>query len=123
MQSAANRSRKEKGALYPLYFNPSQIKEILSIAGDAGLVLMEHYIAIAYQPDPNMEDIQLAKMLHRTTSAIEKVRLKLTKAGWFKRAKFTKNREAHIMYFVGKRSVQSHSSAYVAFDNTENVNG
>lgn len=101
-----------------LYFNPEQTKELLSLGGDAALVLMQHYVAIAHQAKPNMEDKVLATMLCKTSRAVEDTRLKLTKAGWFKRIKTTINNEPHIMYAVGKQAVSSYEHGRVAFLNT-----
>ena len=107
MKTFANKSSREKGAMQTLYFNPQQTKELLSIGGDAALVLMQHYVAIAHQPNPNMEDEVLASMLDRSPSAIKKTRLQLTNAGWFKRIKTTVKGETHIMYAVGQEAVNS----------------
>jgi len=94
-----------------VYFSPSQTKELLSIADSTGLVLMQHYVAIAHQPNPNMEDKTLSTMLEKSVKTIEATRLKLTKAGWFKRIKFKTKGEAHIMYLVGKEAVSNSSSS------------
>ncbi len=111
MITAANKSRREKGAMQTLYFNTIQTKEILGIAGDAGLVLLQHYVAIAHQPNPNMEDAHLAAMLDKTTTTVRDLRLKLTKAEWFKRIKVRIKGTSHIMYLVGKEAVQNHHSS------------
>lgn len=111
MITAANKSRKERGSMQTLYFNPEQTRELLRVSGDAGLVLMQHYVAIAHQPNPNMEDEQLAKMLDKSVRAVENLRLKLTNAGWFKRIKVRVRNEPHIMYLVGKEAVETHSSS------------
>jgi len=113
MITAANKSPKRKGAMQTIYFNPEDTTEILSVAGDAGLVLMIHYIGIAHQTNPIMEDAHLAKMVHKTPSAVEKLRLKLTKAGWFKRIKTRISGKSLIVYLVGKEAVQNHHSVAV----------
>ena len=101
----ASKSKKEKGAMQTLYFNGEQTRELLAIAGDAGLILMLHYVAIAHQTNPNMEDAVLGDMLNKSPSTIRQVRTKLTKAGWFKRIKITRNGDTHFIYLVGKQAV------------------
>lgn len=114
MKTFVDKSPKERGAMQTLYFNPIQTKELLNIGGDAALVLMQHYVAIAHQSKPNMEDDVLANILDKKTSTIEKTRLLLTKAGWFRRIKTTIKGEAHIMYAVGKSAVNDYSTGRTA---------
>ena len=109
IRTYANKSSKELGAMQTLYFNPAQTKELLSIAGTGGLVLMQHYVAIAHQQNPNMEDEVLAAMLDMPVRSIETLRLKLTKAGWFRRTKATTNGVTIITYDVGKSAVARNS--------------
>ena len=97
-----------------LYFNPIQTKELLAIGGSDALVVMQHYVAIAHQSNPNMEDKVMAIMLDMPTRTIEKIRLLLTKAEWFKRIKTTIKGETHIIYIVGKSAVQDYSSGRAA---------
>lgn len=108
MKTFANKSSKERGGMQTLYFNPDQTKELLSIGKDPALVLMQHYVAIAHQPNPNMEDITLAKILDKSEGTIKNTRLLLTKAFWFKRIKTTVKGEVCIMYAVGKQAVKNH---------------
>ena len=118
MKSFVRKSAKERGAMQTLYFNPEQTNELLSIGGDAALVLMQHYVAIAHQPNPNMEDAVLAVILNRSVSAVKKVRLSLTAANWFKRVKTTVKGETHVMYTVGKQAVNAYNSGKTAVLNT-----
>ena len=111
MQTFVNKSNKVPGGMTTLYFNPEQTKELLRVAGDAGLVLMQHYVAIAHQTNPNMEDEHMAKMLERSAGTVRNTRLTLTKAGWFKRDKTTKAGEVTITYAVGKEAVSQSSRA------------
>lgn len=96
-----------------LYFNPEQTREILEVAGTAGLVLMQHYVAIAHQVNPDMEDGTLANLLGMTERNVKRIRHKLTNAGWFKRTKISRDKETIITYDVGKLAVL-HSSPYAA---------
>lgn len=114
MKTFVDKSPKERGAMQTLYFNPNQTKELLSIGGSDALVLMQHYVAIAHQSKPNMEDEILASILDMPVRSIERIRLLLTKAGWFNRIKTTIKGEPHIMYAVGKSAVQDYSSGRTA---------
>ncbi|WP_299769723.1 hypothetical protein [uncultured Pseudoteredinibacter sp.] len=98
---------------YYRYFNLGFTREILNDAGDLGLILMQHYVAIAHQTNPNMEDKVIASMLDKSVKTVEAARLKLTKAGWFKRTTYTKNGEKTITYDVGKEAVSSQNKAYI----------
>ncbi len=110
---AANKSPKEKGALANMYFTTVQIQEINKVAGDYAPTLMAMYVGIAQQTNPNMEDTQLAKMTGKSERAIKKIRLALTKAGWFRRIKTTVKGEVLITYLVGKSVVAQSSLAVV----------
>lgn len=74
---------------------------------------MSYYVAIGKQTNPNMEDSQLATLLGIAEPTIKKVRLSLTRAGWFKRIKVTIKGEPHLMYLVGKEAVSQSSFASV----------
>ena len=118
IRTYANKSYKESGAMQTLYFTPNQTKELLQIAGPAGLVLMQHYVAIAHQQHPNMEDEVLGEMLCMSAKNIEAIRLKLTKANWFKRSKFKRGDEIIITYDVGKAAVANAHHKAIAYLNT-----
>ena len=105
VKTYVNRSSKEAGALQTMYLNPNQIKELIKVAGMGGVVLMQYYIAIAHQQNPNMEDEVLAGLLDMSAKNVETLRLKLTKAGWFRRTKFTSRGQTIITYDVGKSAV------------------
>ena len=105
MRTFAAKDKKEPNIMSPLQFTVEQTKEIRSIAGDGGLTLMNHYIAIANQAKPNMEDAQLARLTGMSEKTVERIRLKLTKAKWFKRFKHSNQGEVFIMYAVGKTTV------------------
>jgi len=109
--TAANKSPKEKGVMQTLYFTSEQNKELLHIAGPTGVLLMTHYVAIAHQTNPIMEDAHLAKMLNMSESTIKKTRLALSKAGWFKKLKTTSKGKIHIIYLVGKAAVEQDTFA------------
>lgn len=93
-----------------MYFNPTQTRELLAIS-DFALILMQHYVAIAHQSNPNMEDSHLAKLLGKSAKTVQKTRLDLTAAGWFRRVKTTIKGETHIMYLVGKDAVNQPNRA------------
>lgn len=114
MRTYANKSPKEKGTMQTMYFNKEQIQEILSISGPTGVLVMQHYVAIAHQTNPNMEDKVIANMLNMTERGIKRVRLELTNAGWFSRIKTTHNHETYIMYAVGKEAVRNHQNGFTA---------
>lgn len=118
MKTFVRKSAKETGAMQTLYFNPTQTKDLLAIGGSDALVLMQHYVAIAHQASPNMEDAVLASILDMPTRKVEKIRLQLTKANWFNRIKTTIHGEPHIMYTVGKQAVHAYNQGKSATLNT-----
>lgn len=95
-----------------LYFNPDQTRELMKVCPNA-LVVMQHYVAIGKQVNPNMEDDHLASMLELKPAQLKAIRLALTKAGWFKRIKLTSKGVPHITYLVGKQAVSQDSSAVI----------
>jgi len=110
---SSNISKKPKGSLAHMYFNMEQVRELTAISAMAYIV-MEVYVGISTQTNPNMEDSQIAKMLNKSTKTIEKARLALTKAGWFKRIKITRNGNSYISYHVGKQAVSNLSKGFTA---------
>ena len=112
MITATNIAKKETGALANMYFNPEQTRELLGIS-DFALTLMQHYVAVGKQSDPILEDAQMGKLLNKPTKTIEKTRLALTKAGWFKRVKTTIKGEPNITYLIGKAVVSGKNRAII----------
>ncbi len=103
MRYYTNKSTKERGTLANLQFTPTQEKEIIAVAGHLGLLLMERYIALATLTDASLEDTVLATMLSVTDRTVRSARTKLTKAGLFKRTKYSD----HITYDIGRQAVQA----------------
>jgi hypothetical protein len=106
MISTTNKSPKERGAMQTLYFTPDQTKRLLAIS-DLALIQMQHYVAIAHQTNPNMEDEVLATMLGKSEQVIKRTRLALTSAGWFLRKKHTDASGLNVAYFVGEQAVEN----------------
>jgi hypothetical protein len=112
MITAVNIEPRNKGALHTMHFNSEQTRELLNIT-DFALTLMQHYVAVGKQTDPILEDKQMAILLNKSIKTIERTRLLLTKAGWFKRLKTTCAGESHIIYLIGKSVVSSHNHAVI----------
>ena len=113
MITAANVSAKEQPVMATLFFNTEQTRGILKDAGPTGLAIMQYYVAIGKQPNPNMEDNHIAQLLAFSISTVKKSRLALTKAGWFKRVKNINKGELQVMYLVGKTAVSSSTHAVI----------
>ena len=62
-----------------------------------------------------MEDSVLASMLDMSVKNIETLRLKLTKAGWFKRTKHTHKGVTITTYDIGKKAVTRSGDIRVAY--------
>ena len=90
-----------------LYLNADQTKELITSIGANAVVVFTHYIAIAHQPNPNMEDDQLAKLTGLSEQTVKRTRLALTELGWFQRIKGTYKGRPQITYLVGKQAVAS----------------
>ena len=112
MITSANVAPKETPVMATLFFNTTQTKELLQIS-DLALTVMQHYVAIGKQVNPNMEDLQLANLLGKSPKTIERVRLDLTKEGWFRRIKTTVKGEKCVIYLVGKSAVSNHNLAVI----------
>ena len=112
MITSANVSGKESPVMATLFFNTEQTREILAIS-DFALPLMQYYVAIGKQPNPVMEDAHLAELLGKSEKTIERTRLALTKAGWFRRIKTTSKGETCLTYLVGKTAVASNTQVHI----------
>ena len=107
MIRVASRPVKEKNVMQTLYLNADQTKELITSIGPQAVVVFTHYIAIAHQPNPNMEDEQLAKLTGLSERVVQRTRLALTELGWFQRIKGTYKGQPQITYLVGKQAVAS----------------
>ena len=107
MIRVASRPVKEKNVMQTLYLNSDQTKELITSIGANAVVVFTHYIAIAHQPNPNMEDEQLAKLTGLSEQTVKRTRLALTELGWFQRIKGTYKGQPQITYLVGKQAVAS----------------
>ena len=107
MIRVASRPVKEKNVMQTLYLNADQTKELITSIGANAVVVFTHYIAIAHQPNPNMEDDQLAKLTGLSEQTVKRTRLVLTELGWFQRIKGTYKGRPQITYLVGKQAVAS----------------
>lgn len=94
--------KRTEGTLPRMTFNLEETKDIIEAAGATGYLIMTWYVGISTQANPNMEDSHMAKLLELSVPTIERTRLALTKAGWFKRNKLSKNGKTHIIYSIGK---------------------
>jgi hypothetical protein len=96
-----------------LYLNSDQTNELVTTIGANAVVIFTHYIAIAHQTNPNMEDTQLAKLTGLAVHTVKRTRIALTKAGWFLKIKSTYKGEKQVTYLVGKDVVNNRSSIAV----------
>ena len=91
--------------MYTLYLNSDQTKELIMSIGANAVVVFTHYIAIAHQPNPNMEDSTLAALTGMSERIVKRTRLALTELGWFLRIKSSYQGQPQITYLVGKQAV------------------
>lgn len=111
MITAANKAPKEKNVMQTLYLNSQQNTELVTMIGANAVVVFTHYIAIAHQPNPNMEDAHIAKLTGLSEQIVKRTRLALTKLGWFLRIKDTYKGQPKITYLVGKQAVAQSARA------------
>ena len=98
-----------------LYLNLEQTREILKETNEACMIQFLHYVAIAHQTNPNMEDELIAFLLDWSKAKVKKNRLALTKTGWFLRENIRRKGVSTIIYYVGKKAVtQATGTTYVA---------
>ena len=102
---------KGKNIMQTLYLNSEQNKELVSNIGANAVLVFTHYIAIAHQTNPNMEDAHLAKLTGLSEQVVKRTRLALTKLGWFLRIKGTHGGQITITYLVGKVAVNQKTQA------------
>jgi hypothetical protein len=102
---------KEKNVMQTLYLSQDQTRELVTTIGANAVLVFTHYIALAHQALPNMEDSHLAKLTGLSEQVVKRTRLELTKLGWFLRIKDTYKGETKITYLVGKEAVSAVSRA------------
>lgn len=111
MITSANKSSKENNVMQTLYLNSDQNKELVNSIGTNAVMVFTHYIAIAHQTNPNMEDDQLSKLTGLSVHTIKRTRLALTKLGWFLKIKDKYKGQTKITYLVGKTAVKQTNMA------------
>ena len=94
-----------------LYLNSDQTQELVTNIGANAVVVFTHYVAIAHQTNPNMEDAQLERLTGLSERVVKRTRLALVKLGWFQRIKGTYKGEPQITYLVGKEAVSQMNRA------------
>ena len=94
-----------------LFLSHEQSKELIAATSPTAHIVFTYYIAIAHQPNPNMEDEFVASLLGLSERTVRRARTDLTKAGWFKRVQSKKDGETIITYLVGKEAVASSTAA------------
>jgi len=114
-RTSSNKSKKEPGAMQTLYLNSEQTRDILKETNEACMIQFLHYVAIAHQTNPNMEDGLIGFLLGWSKAKVKKNRLSLTKTGWFLRQNIRRKGDSTIIYYVGKEAVtQATGTIYVA---------
>lgn len=108
---SANKSPKEKNVMQTLYLNSEQTQELVSNIGANAVLVFTHYVAIAHQTNPNMEDAQIATLTGLSEQTVKRTRLALVKLGWFQRIKGTFKGETQLTYLVGKQAVDQKNRA------------
>ena len=111
MITSANRSPKARNVMQTLYLNSEQTQELVITIGANAVLVFTHYVAIAHQSNPNMEDSQIAKLTGLSEQTVKRTRLALVKAGWFLRIKGTYKGDTQITYLVGKEAVNQSNRA------------
>jgi len=113
MITSANKSPKERNVMQTLYLNSDQTKELVNNIGANAVVVFTHYVAIAHQTNPVMEDFQLANLTGLSERTVKRTRLALTKLGWFLRIRDKYKGQTKITYLVGKDAVNQASQSIV----------
>lgn len=111
MIRTSSRPIKERNVMQTLFLSHEQSKELIAATSPTAHIVFTYYIAIAHQPNPNMEDEFVASLLGLSERTVRRARTDLTKAGWFKRVQSKKDGETIITYLVGKEAVASSTAA------------
>ena len=105
-----NATMEEITYLGALFFTTEQVIALGKVCSKAYIV-MQFYVAISHEKDPNMEDSQIAALTGLSEQTVKRTRLALTKAGWFMRIKDTYKGQLKLTYLVGKAAVEQTSQA------------
>ena len=97
-----------------LYLNSEQNKELVTAIGANAVLVYTHYVAIAHQSNPNMDDEQLSKLTGLSVHTVKRTRLALTKLGWFLVIKDTYKGQKKVTYLVGKSAVEQTTRAVLS---------
>lgn len=114
MITSSNKSPKEKNVMQTLYLNSEQNKELVTAIGANAVLVYTHYVAIAHQSNPNMDDEQLSKLTGLSVHTVKRTRLALTKLGWFLVIKDTYKGQKKVTYLVGKSAVEQTTRAVLS---------
>lgn len=105
---------KEKKMHFKYYLDDVERRALLGTEGigAAGCLLFEYYLRLAAKGELLVCDTEAARHFGWQKQKIQRHRLKLQKAGWFRqaRSRYTDGRKA-ITYYVGREAVtQSHQT-------------
>ena len=100
---------KETKLHFKYYLGDQERRELISTKGigEAGCLLFELYLRLAAKGEEHVSDDAAAYHFGWQAQKTQRLRLELTKAGWFRqvRSTFTDGRKG-ITYYVGKGAVQ-----------------
>lgn len=113
LRTATNIQHREKKSMRNLEITKETYKEMARAVGLDALMLFITYRSLAPYKDANLEDDFLADLTGKSEVTIRKLRLKLTKAGYFLRERDRRVGKG-IIYHVGKEAVNSLKTAIKA---------
>jgi hypothetical protein len=98
---------------FKYYLNDDERRELIQAKGigEAGCLLFEYYLRLAAKGENEVSDDGAAWHFGWKTQKTQRLRLELTKAGWFRhvRSNYTDGRKG-ITYYVGKQAVRESQS-------------
>lgn len=99
--------KKQDNAFYTKYYlNGNERREIITVCGDSACLLYEYYLRLAAIEDVVITDEDAANYFSWSIQKVQKTRLKLEKAGWYKSVRYTlTDGRKGITYYIGKEAV------------------
>ena len=105
------KSKKKRNT--SMYLSEAERKGVIALLGDSPLILLEYYVRKAGTPNFEYTDQKAADTLGYSMRKVLDLRLKLTKAGYFKQVK-TKlpAGNAVVITYLGKDAVNDQKSIF-----------
>ena len=92
------------------YLTAEERRQMIKSCGDAAVLLFDYYLKMASLNEPEEVDDDKASLYFGwTRQKAQRLRIRLTKAGWIDRTRYTLNNgNKGITYYIGKEAVTAY---------------